>query len=211
MDRPWCWHAGCCCALTRSGCCYPDREQRPGRGCPYTHSLSSVLRVTHPTVVVRGKRCQIGHFVTAFPARPDPDDDFRDPIEHVSPGPAWGATEQGGHSVQGVAVGGQFPARPAERLDDGLFVVLPVDADPAGGVDSGHVPCLSAAQRAHSAEALWRMRGRSGRRWAQAAPLGRVRPDRCRPKIRELKLPGVTRDVARSPTSPGKLRSPLFA
>src|SRR5664279_3071798 len=75
--------------------------RRTPPGVPHTHSRSSVVRVTHSTVVVRGKRCQIGHFVTAFPARPNPGDDFRDPIEHVRPGPPGGATEQGSHSVQG--------------------------------------------------------------------------------------------------------------
>src|SRR5664279_6524148 len=63
----------------------------------------------HPSVVVRGKRCQVGHFVAAFPARPNPGDDFRDPFEHVRPWPTGGAAEQGSHSVQGVAVGGHFP------------------------------------------------------------------------------------------------------
>src|SRR5664279_1072614 len=120
----------------------PGRRHR-GLGWLHIRSRSTVLRVSHPSVVVRGKRCQIGHFVAAFPARPNPGDNFRDPFEHVRPWPTGGAAEQSSHSVQGVAVGGHFPGLPAERLDDGLFVVLSVDADPARGVDGGHLPCLS--------------------------------------------------------------------
>jgi hypothetical protein len=102
----------------------PTVSDAPGGVAPYAFPLIGFCGSPTRFVVVRGKRCQIGHFVTAFPARPNPDDDFRDPFEHVRPGPTGchraGQPQRPGRHRRWAGHGAlSAPCSPTIRFDTG--------------------------------------------------------------------------------------------